>query len=224
MTAAVWLRQLIVFCFVLAMTYSGITFASHLLSVHRMDFWSQYDEFTSRAAMSQAEVETVLKNRLKKVRPRDIKKLAREIVILCEKYQFTPSLVLSLIHKESSFRTDALSKVGAIGLMQVLPSTAKYISKKYGIKGYKGTQDLKNPVVNVRLGIAYLSYLREKFSHPNQYIAAYNLGPARLKKKFNEGDFHVENMRSYVYGIRDGMIIMRLEGSVPRNTLAATRY
>jgi soluble lytic murein transglycosylase len=107
--------------------------------------------------------------------------------------------------------------------MQVLPSTAKYIAKREKIRSYHQAADLRDPLVNLRVGIAYLSYLRERFPHSNQYLAAYNLGPDRLRKMVNGNGFAVERMRSYVFQIRDGVAKMRNEGAPDPAVFVAVR-
>lgn len=87
-----------------------------------------------------------------------------------------PALIFSLIRQESSFNPRATSPVGARGLMQVMPATAKRVEKRKNI-------DLYNPSTNIRIGAKYLSILRKK--HNGDYarlIASYNAGPNNTLK------------------------------------------
>lgn len=104
------------------------------------------------------------------------------IVDKAKKYNVDKNLIISLIATESSFKNDAVSHIGAVGLMQLLPSTAKYISKKYKIKNYNDINDLYNPIINVELGIAYFDYLVGKTGSIDHAIIAYNYGPGNLSK------------------------------------------
>ena len=96
-----------------------------------------------------------------------------------KRYQVDGSLVLSIIKTESGYDEKALSNKGAVGLMQVLPSTAEYISKKLG---YSAEFDLFNPETNVNFGVYYLSYLINKFKSEDIVICAYNAGEGTIVK------------------------------------------
>lgn len=98
-------------------------------------------------------------------------------------------LVFALARQESEFNPNAGSKVGAQGLMQIMPGTAKLIAKQHGIK-YNPAQ-LMNPVVNVTLGAAHLGDLVD--DHDGSYVltlVSYNAGPRRSREWIKEyGDF-----------------------------------
>lgn len=109
-------------------------------------------------------------------------KITQTILRESGRYQFDPIFVAAVIKTESSYNHLALGGVGEIGLMQVRPNTASWIAAKYKI-AYKGKSDLKDPVKNIEIGVAYLDYLRAKFpSKAYRYIAAYNMGPRNVRK------------------------------------------
>ncbi|WP_372771464.1 transglycosylase SLT domain-containing protein [Pseudoalteromonas sp.] len=83
----------------------------------------------------------------------------------------------AISRRESSFASDAYSSAGAIGLMQLLPSTARYVNK-----GKVSHNQLKKPHINIRLGTQYLNYLKKK-SKGNEVIAtaSYNAGYHKVK-------------------------------------------
>lgn len=83
-----------------------------------------------------------------------------------------PLLVMSVIKVESSFRPDAVSNVGAFGLMQLMPETAEWLNKKY-----KLNYDYKTIEGNIALGCKYLNYLLEKDGDLNTALVHYNTGP-----------------------------------------------
>ncbi len=89
--------------------------------------------------------------------------------------------LLALSRQESAFYTHARSPVGARGLMQIMPATAKETSTKLGLR-YLGTDSLKDPVVNIGLGSGYLKMLLDDYDE-NRILAfaAYNAGPHRVK-------------------------------------------
>ncbi len=106
--------------------------------------------------------------------------IASAILTESKKYGFDPIFLMAVIENESSFNVEAVGSVGEIGLMQITPQTAQWISKKYDIP-FRGAKTLKDPVANIALGSAYLSYLREKFDFKsNLYLAAYNMGTTKL--------------------------------------------
>lgn len=90
--------------------------------------------------------------------------------------------ILSLIRQESSFRPDIKSPSNAVGLMQLLPSTANELAREFKLKDY-GNESLLNPDVNIKLGAVYLSRLIKNFGgNLPLALAAYNTGPGRMKK------------------------------------------
>ena len=91
------------------------------------------------------------------------------------------ALVLSVIRQESAFYPDARSGAGAMGMMQLMPATAKRIAKQVGLH-YAKSKLIDDPDFNMKLGQSYLSGLLESFD--GSYIlslAAYNAGPRRAK-------------------------------------------
>ncbi len=108
------------------------------------------------------------------------RKLARVIIEECDSYQIDPSLILAIIQVESSFSPRAVSHKGAIGLMQVMPSTAEYLAEKLGIS-ISGKNELHDPFLNVRLGIYYLSLLVDRFDNIEDALFAYYYGPTRFE-------------------------------------------
>ncbi len=94
----------------------------------------------------------------------------------------SPEWILSLIRQESSFRFDVKSPANAVGLMQLLPSTAQEIAKEYKLKDY-GADSLLNPDVNIKLGSVYLSRLIKQFNGNIPIaLAAYNAGQGRMRR------------------------------------------
>ena len=117
---------------------------------------------------------------------------------LSERHQISPALILAVVEMESSYRFTVVSSAGAVGLMQLRPTTAKYIAQRYKVRGYRSEADLRNPEINLRLGVAYLAHLRRQFGHSLHYLAAYNVGPTALKKRLNAGRYELGSLDSYV--------------------------
>jgi len=98
-----------------------------------------------------------------------------------------PHFIFAIAKQESAFNTDAKSPVGAMGLMQLMPTTAKSTAKKAGLV-YR-PQDLLTADKNIVLGSRYLGELLNAFSG-NRILAAaaYNAGPSRVKQWLNKDD------------------------------------
>jgi len=90
--------------------------------------------------------------------------------------------VYGLMRQESRFITSAKSNVGASGLMQLMPGTAKWVAKKIGLRDYNHAR-VNDTETNVLLGTSYMRMVMENLdNHPVLASAAYNAGPGRAKK------------------------------------------
>jgi hypothetical protein len=113
--------------------------------------------------------------------------LSATLLSLCKQMDLSPRLVLAVIATESSFNPSAVSSVGAIGLMQVVPWTAKPLSKELGLK-VEGRTELFDPILNLVLGIHYLKRLLRRFDNDlRSSLIAYNLGPTRMVRLQSKG-------------------------------------
>ncbi len=130
--------------------------------------------------MSHREVEALLLQRMgRHEHAEKIRATATQIIRLCHLLGFQPSFILAVIEHESSFKSRAVSPAGAVGLMQLLPATARIVGSQIGITVPHGGPNLKDPVVSVTLGMHYLAQLQDDFKTPASTLAAYNLGPQR---------------------------------------------
>jgi peptidoglycan lytic transglycosylase len=98
-----------------------------------------------------------------------------------ENYRLDPALVAAVIYQESKFRADARSDSGAVGLMQLLPETAKGIAARTGGSQFE-VDDLYDPEINVRYGSWYLRHLIDKYGTEERALAAYNGGQGNLDR------------------------------------------
>jgi len=92
-----------------------------------------------------------------------------------EKNGVDPYLVMGLIHQESYFNPNAKSRVGATGLMQLMPATGKELAKKLGTSTH-----LTNPDVNIKLGTYHFRHLIDLFGNPQLAVASYNAGQGNV--------------------------------------------
>jgi len=147
-------------------------------------------------------------------------------------------LALAIIRQESEFYPRALSSVGARGLMQVMPDTAREVAIRLGLS-YSETGLLDDQAYNIRIGSAYLQELLERYS--GSYLlaaAAYNAGPGRVDRWIVDyGDPRQSNVdpltwaesipftetRNYVQRVMEAVFVYkaRLSGAVGPFTLPA---
>ncbi|MFA5927433.1 MAG: transglycosylase SLT domain-containing protein [Patescibacteria group bacterium] len=132
------------------------------------------------------------------------KEYAPKIVELSDKYDVPPAFFAALIFAESGFHATSRSSAGAVGLTQMMPSTARYTAQ---VVNYTGKIDLTNPDVSLELGAAHLSILFKEYNTLNSYdqrravLASYNAGGG-------VGDAWVES------GLRSKFLSRGVEGYV----------
>lgn len=112
-----------------------------------------------------------------------------------------PVFVVAVIKTESKFNPKTKGQFGEIGLMQVKPTTAKWIAEKNKIK-WEGDKALYNPIKNVKYGIAYFAHLRNTFNnYANKYLSAYNMGPRNVRKLYRNSikphEYSLKVMKNY---------------------------
>ncbi len=127
-----------------------------------------------------------------------------------KRYGIDPYMAAGLIRQESVFNPNAISRVGARGLMQVMPATGQQIARRQG-GGAITTADLYNPAINIKLGMNYLSQMLGQFGRIEYAAAAYNAGPGRARAWIAErGTLDIEDWieaipftetRGYVQGV-----------------------
>lgn len=127
-----------------------------------------------------------------------------------KRYGIDPYMAAGLIRQESVFNPNAISRVGARGLMQVMPATGQQISRRQG-GGAITAADLYNPAINIKLGMNYLSQMLGQFGRIEYAAAAYNAGPGRARAWIAErGGMDIEDWveaipftetRGYVQGV-----------------------
>lgn len=109
-----------------------------------------------------------------------------DIVTYSQKNKIDPFLVAAIIKNESNFDHKAVSPVGAIGLMQIMPETGEWIAKQMGLPNY--TKDsLYETQMNIRMGCWYVGELDAEFKHNLALIMiAYNAGRGQTKAWMQE--------------------------------------
>ncbi len=92
-----------------------------------------------------------------------------------------PALLAAVIEAESKFNPDARSPAGAVGLMQLTPTTARGIAQYTGGSRFR-VSDLTNPDINIRYGAWYLGHLLERYHDERLALAAYNAGQENVDR------------------------------------------
>ncbi len=116
----------------------------------------------------------------------EIQHVAEVLVECAAHYAVDPELVIAVIHIESRGNPFAVSPVGAMGLMQVMPATGEELAAELGVQ-WVGSKLLFEPEINVRFGIAYLRQLRQRFGDWPTALAAYNWGPNSISQRLRAG-------------------------------------
>jgi soluble lytic murein transglycosylase len=130
----------------------------------------------------------------------------RDVVVrVCRETGVDSCLVWGVMREESWFDAEALSRAGAVGLMQLMPHTAGVVAEA---RGWPAPSDLRDPGTNIRLGVAHLSDLLREFPFVEAALAAYNAGRAPARRwlglaRVRDRDTFVESItygetRSYV--------------------------
>jgi soluble lytic murein transglycosylase len=112
---------------------------------------------------------------------RQQRRLALAIVREARRNGLDPMLVVAVIRCESSFNNYAVSHVGAMGLMQVMPDTGTYLADKAGFQLGRHT-NLFDSELNVELGTGYLAELIQRFGTVEKALVAYNAGPGLARR------------------------------------------
>ena len=117
-------------------------------------------------------------------------KFKEQIFSAADAYGFDRALILSIVKVESGFNQKAESNAGAQGLMQITPSTAKYIAEILAIKNY----DMFDAEDNIRFGCFYLKYLCDKFGNEKTAVAAYNAGEGNVILWLANPEYSTDNI------------------------------
>ena len=131
-----------------------------------------------------------------------------DIALAAQKYGQDPYLIAAVVKAESGYDPEAVSRVGAVGLMQVMPDTAAWVAGELSLWQGDADVDLLDPSDNVELGACYLAYLGQTFGDGTQLtLAAYNAGPGTVaewieaaggQEEFDLADIRFPETRHYV--------------------------
>ena len=162
----------------------------------------------SRAALSEAQlerVEIVLEERARRIGAADRARIAEELARADLEHGLDALLLLALIDQESRYDPRARGPRGSLGLMQIRPFVGADVARRHGIP-WGGPATLVDPVLNVRIGIAYLAEMRRMYGKDELALAAYNMGPYRVKRILANGR---EPQSRYAALVLDGYQALR---------------
>ncbi len=107
-------------------------------------------------------------------------KFEAEISAASQEFGVEKAVIFSVINVESHFNPEAVSSKGAVGLMQVMPTTAQTLQEQ---------ADLKDPKENIFVGTKYLAKLVSRFENLETALCAYNAGPTNVSKWLQNKDY-----------------------------------
>ncbi len=114
---------------------------------------------------------------------------ADEIRDSARRHRISPYLVAAVVNAESGWDPETVSRAGAIGLMQVMPETAKDLADARDVDTKQFPPDrLSDPTVNIEYGTAYLRYLVNRYHEIETVLAAYNAGLRHADAWAKKGD------------------------------------
>ena len=164
------------------------TFTSNIIKQKLMEIKISFPQAAANIISdNQADIDfqSVLKNESSAIDKSDViksfsssdlkspKDLEEFINASSQKYNISPKIIKAVIKAESSFNANSLSSSGAIGLMQLMPDTAKSL----------GVKNPYDPAQNIDGGVKYLNYQLKRFDGNLEYaLAAYNAGPSAVIK------------------------------------------
>jgi len=143
----------------------------------------EIDKARAKNHHETSNIYTVLKSHDMDMSEASLWNLAGSILEESIKHALDPMLVLAIIQVESRFNHRAVSPRGAQGLMQIHPVAVAAVAEREEIPNLPKKKNLQDPVVNVKIGVAYLSQLKKTFNDLRLALAAYNLGPTQVRKK-----------------------------------------
>ena len=125
----------------------------------------------------------------------------QDIITYSEKNNVDPFLIAAIIKNESNFKHKAVSGVGAVGLMQIMPDTGRWIAEQMGLADYKDS-DLYQARTNIRMGCWYVGELEHEFQHNLVLLMiAYNAGRGQTHDWMQENgwDYDFNDIKAIPY-------------------------
>lgn len=146
--------------------------------------WGLYDRAIYSAGRSGDESRRAISVRFPVLYRSEVAKASSE-------HRIEPSWIFGVMRRESAYIADVRSSAGAVGLMQLMPRTARYVADLQGKKNWRG--DLTDVATNIDFGAHYLRYVMNRFDdHQVLATASYNAGPHRVDKWLREKEIDAD--------------------------------
>ena len=116
-------------------------------------------------------------------------KYETEITAAADKYHVDKALIFGVIKTESDFNPQAVSRAGAVGLMQIMPDTFEWMQTYYKEESSHTMEDLRDPAVNIDYGVELLSILLEKYGDEETALCAYNGGVGHVDEGLKDPQY-----------------------------------
>lgn len=167
--------------------------------------------------------ESVLSAFLPELAEEERRELVAAIVEESEQAGFDPFLILGLMSVESDFREESRSSMGARGLMQLMPSTARYLAEREGL-ALSAEEIFADRGLQVRLGVRYLAHLKKRFRGLDLALMAYNAGPEKLRSVLSEPEDEesVARYRGYAKAVKRRWARLKRDYEVTEESLRAS--
>ena len=111
-----------------------------------------------------------------------------------EMFDLDPELIFAVIHAESRFNSNAVSRVGASGLMQIMEPTAYWLAPQIGLENFCYETQIFDPAINILIGTFYLRMLISRFDCVEVALAAYNAGTGRVNGWLSNPDYSIDGI------------------------------
>jgi len=165
----------------------GEVYMERIAYLEKVHFKRVAERKAALEKLGSIEGKNRVRETIKQYRPHlNVARVSKLTDIICDAgdvYNYDPVFLLAVILTESSFRHRAVSKAGAVGLMQIRPFVGKGLASEANIK-WKGRKTLFDPQANVRLGACYLDKLFVRFDGNLQLtLEAYNNGPSKVRRR-----------------------------------------
>ena len=161
--------------------------ATEVMTANLSTEYSSLEAFAEPYEVKIDKIQNILKSFKAGFPSGQERKLAQLIYEESLEYQYDPELILAVIAAESSFNNWSRSTMGAIGLMQIMPTTGVSLAKAHNIN-WIGNITLFDPYLNVKLGIKYLAMMHAEFGDLQLALTAYNYGPTRVREMLKRCD------------------------------------
>ncbi len=151
---------------------------------------------------------------ISKVTPEIPRPNLHRIHIYAPKHGVDPILIMAMVRAESTWRENAKSVAGALGLLQMKPNTARPVALKIGYPNFKD-EDLFNPAINLDVGCAYVEQLQKKYHTSRAVLLAFKEGEAFADNTLKENPsldlelIHPPRAQDYIRTVEDREVLLR---------------